>query len=104
MQTPCLLHAWRLAREREREQPLSVPPRTEPPPDYETQVPEDPAELHQIMFKKNLTSSKDTSAYKKPKRKVDDGSAKRERRRLKRQAKRQRTARYACMITNTRAE
>lgn len=58
-------------------------------------VPVDPAELHQLMFKKNLTSSKDTSAFKKPKRKVDDGSAKRERRRLKRLAKRQKTARYA---------
>ncbi|CAN0290590.1 unnamed protein product [Ectocarpus sp. 4 AP-2014] len=57
-------------------------------------VPGDPAELHQLMFKKNLTSSKDTSAFKKPKRKVDDGSAKRERRRLKRLAKRQKTARY----------
>ncbi|CAN0290129.1 unnamed protein product, partial [Hapterophycus canaliculatus] len=56
------------------------------------QVPADPAELHQLMFQKNLTSSKDTNAYKKPKRKVDDGSAKRERRRLKRQAKRQKTA------------
>lgn len=56
-------------------------------------VPEDPAELHQVMFKKNLTSSKDTSAYKKPKKKVDDGSAKRERRRLLRQAKRQKKAR-----------
>lgn len=57
------------------------------------QVPDDPAELHQVMFKKKLTSSKDTSTFKKPKRKVDDGSAKRERRRLKRQMKRQKTAR-----------
>eukprot|EP00903_Cladosiphon_okamuranus_P013123 g12239.t1 len=67
-------------------------------------VPEDPAELHQLMFKKNLTSSKDTSAYKKPKRQVDDGSAKRERRRLKRQAKRQRTARTYKTVTNTHLE
>ncbi len=56
-------------------------------------MPEDPAELHQVMFKKNLTSSKDTSAYKKPKKKVDDGSAKRERKRLLRQAKRVKKAR-----------
>lgn len=64
-----------------------------------SKVPEDPADLHQLMFKKNLTSSKDTSAYKKPKKKVDDGSAKRERRRLKRQAKRQKTARWAGMMS-----
>ncbi|CAM9114401.1 unnamed protein product [Ectocarpus sp. 6 AP-2014] len=67
-------------------------------------VPGDPAELHQLMFKKNLTSSKDTSAFKKPKRKVDDGSAKRERRRLKRLAKRQKTARTYKTITNTHLE
>ncbi|CAM9746046.1 unnamed protein product, partial [Laminaria digitata] len=57
------------------------------------QVPDDPAELHQVMFKKKLTSTKDTGTFKKPKRVVDDGSAKRERRRLKRQMKRQKTAR-----------
>ncbi|CAM9708568.1 unnamed protein product [Pylaiella littoralis] len=67
-------------------------------------VPEDPADLHQLMFKKNLTSSKDTSAFKKPKRKVDDGTAKRERRRLQRQAKRQKKARTYKTITNTHLE
>eukprot|EP00904_Undaria_pinnatifida_P006908 jgi/Undpi1/3347/HiC_scaffold_15.g06720.m1 len=67
-------------------------------------VPDDPAELHQVMFKKKLTSSKDTSTFKKPKRKVDDGSAKRERRRLKRQMKRQKTARTYRTVTNTHLE
>lgn len=59
-----------------------------------TKVPDDPAELHQVMFQKKLTTSKDAGSFKKPKRKVDDGSAKRERRRLKRQMKRQKTARW----------
>lgn len=59
------------------------------------QVPEDPAELHKVMFQKKLTTNKDAGMFKKPKRKVDDGSAKRERRRIKRQMKRQKIARYA---------
>lgn len=56
-------------------------------------MPDDPAELHQVMFKKKLTSTKDTGTFKKPKRVADDGSAKRERKRLKRQMKRQKVAR-----------
>lgn len=63
------------------------------------QVPEDPAELHKVMFQKKLTTSKDAGTFKRPKRKVDDGSAKRERRRLKRQMKRQRTARCVWYAT-----
>ena len=45
------------------------------------------------MFQKKLTTSRDVGTFKRPKRKVDDGSAKRERRRLKRLMKRQKTAR-----------
>ncbi|CAM9361242.1 unnamed protein product [Ascophyllum nodosum] len=67
-------------------------------------VPQDPAELHQVMFQKKLTTSRDVGTFKRPKRKVDDGSAKRERRRLKRLMKRQKTARAYKAVTNTHLE
>lgn len=59
------------------------------------QVPSDPIELHQLMFKKGLTTSKEGASLKRPKRKAPDGSVKRELQAMKRALKRQHKARYA---------
>ncbi|CAM9288168.1 unnamed protein product [Sphacelaria rigidula] len=68
------------------------------------EVPKDPVELHQVMFKKGLTKSKEGAPLKRPKRKAPDGSVLREQRAIKRALKRKLKGRTFKTVTNTHLE